>query len=113
MILLLYVAYELGYDKQFSSYEKTYIIYKNSYVSDRVYTNAWTPGVMAIANLIAFPLAYIVINRWLSAYEYRIEISVLPFAIADALSLLIAILTLSIQSIKVVQANPVDALKYE
>jgi ABC-type antimicrobial peptide transport system permease subunit len=69
--------------------------------------------LVAIANLIAFPLAYIVINRWLSAYEFRIEISVLPFAIAVALSLIIAILTLSVQSIKVAKANPVDALKYE
>ncbi|RZM06871.1 MAG: ABC transporter permease, partial [Pedobacter sp.] len=47
MILLLYVAYEWGYDKQFTDYGNTYVIYKNDHVSDRVYTNAWTPGVMA------------------------------------------------------------------
>lgn len=69
--------------------------------------------LVAIANLIAFPLAYIIINKWLSAYEFRIDISVLPFAVAVALSLLIAILTLSVQSFKVAKANPVDALKYE
>ncbi|MHA4896127.1 ABC transporter permease [Pedobacter sp. PWIIR3] len=69
--------------------------------------------LVAIANLIAFPMAYIAINKWLSAYEYRISISAFPFIIAISLSLLIAILTVSIQSIKVAKANPVDALKYE
>ncbi|HMI03438.1 MAG TPA: ABC transporter permease [Pedobacter sp.] len=69
--------------------------------------------LVAIANLIAFPIAYIVINKWLSAYEFRISISVLPFAIAIGLSFLIAILTVSIQSVKVAKSNPVDALKYE
>lgn len=69
--------------------------------------------LVAIANLIAFPLAYIVINRWLSAYEFRISISILPFAIAIGLSFLITLFTVSIQSVKVAKANPVDALKYE
>jgi len=69
--------------------------------------------LVAIANLIAFPLAYIVINKWLSAYEYRVSISPLPFIIAIGLSVLIAILTVSVQSLKVAKANPVDALKYE
>lgn len=69
--------------------------------------------LVAIANLIAFPLAYIIISKWLSAYEYRIQISILPFALAVALSLVIAILTVSMQSFKVAKANPIDALKYE
>jgi len=69
--------------------------------------------LVGIANLIAFPLAYLIINKWLSAYEYRIAISALPFVIAGSLSILIAILTVSIQSIKVAKANAIDALKYE
>lgn len=69
--------------------------------------------LVAIANLIAFPLAYILIDKWLSAYSYRVAISFLPFAIALSLSLVIAILTVSLQSVKVAKANPVDALKYE
>lgn len=69
--------------------------------------------LVAIADLIAFPIAYVIINKWLSTYEFRISISVLPFAIASGLSLLIAILTVSIQSVKVAKSNPVDALKYE
>ncbi|MBB6238175.1 ABC-type antimicrobial peptide transport system permease subunit [Pedobacter sp. AK013] len=69
--------------------------------------------LVAIANLIAFPLAYIIINKWLSGYEYRIPVSTLPFIAAISLSVIIAILTVSVQSIKVAKANPVDALKYE
>jgi len=69
--------------------------------------------LVAIANIIAFPVAYIIINKWLSAYEYRISISALPFLIAIGLSVMIAVLTVSIQSVKVAKANPVDALKYE
>jgi len=69
--------------------------------------------LVGIANLIAFPLAYIITNKWLSAFEYRVSLSALPFIIAIALSLIIAVLTVSIQSVKVAKANPVDALKYE
>jgi putative ABC transport system permease protein len=69
--------------------------------------------LVAIANVIAFPLAYIIINKWLSAFEYRVPISFLPFALAIVISVLIAVLTVSIQSIKVAKANPIDALKYE
>ena len=47
MLLLLYVAYEWGYDKQFSGYEKTYIVYNNSTTPNEVFTWKWTPGVMA------------------------------------------------------------------
>jgi putative ABC transport system permease protein len=69
--------------------------------------------LVAIANLIAFPLAYIVISKWLSAFEFNVGITVLPFAIAIGLSSVIAILTVSIQSVKVAKAAPIDSLKHE
>ncbi|RZL35884.1 MAG: ABC transporter permease, partial [Pedobacter sp.] len=69
--------------------------------------------LVALSNIIAFPIAYIIINKWLSAFEYRISISFLPFFIASGLSVIIAALTVSMQSIKVAKANPIDALKYE
>ncbi len=69
--------------------------------------------LVLIANLIAFPLGYIIISKWLSHYDFRVSISVLPFALALLLSLLIAVLTVSLQSFKVAKANPIDALKYE
>ncbi|WP_367867129.1 ABC transporter permease [Pedobacter sp. WC2423] len=69
--------------------------------------------LVAIANLIAFPLAYIIISKWLSAFEFNVGITLLPFAIATGISLIIAILTVSVQSVKVAKATPIDSLKHE
>jgi putative ABC transport system permease protein len=69
--------------------------------------------LVVIADLIAFPVSYLIITKWLSAYSFRVSVSVLPFAVALLLSLIIAIITVSVQSVKVAKANPVDALKYE
>ena len=69
--------------------------------------------LVVIANFIAFPLAYFIINKWLNAFEYRVSISFLPFALAAFISVLIAVITVSLQTFKVAKANAVDALKYE
>jgi len=66
-----------------------------------------------LANLIAWPLAYILINKWLNQYTYRIELNVWPFAAAMFISMLITLITVSLRSYKVAGTNPVDALKYE
>ncbi|MET1057388.1 MAG: ABC transporter permease [Pedobacter sp.] len=69
--------------------------------------------LVLIANLIAFPLAYILASKWLQKYDYRIDMNIWPFMLAAMLSIVIALLTVSLQSFKVARANPVDALKYE
>lgn len=69
--------------------------------------------LVAIANLIAFPLSYIIISKWLSAFEFNVGITILPFAVATGLSLIIAVLTVSVQSVKVAKATPIDSLKHE
>jgi len=69
--------------------------------------------LVLIANLIAFPVAYILAGKWLQKYDYRIDMGVWPFILAAVISLVIALLTVSLQSFKVARANPVDALKYE
>jgi len=69
--------------------------------------------LVLIANLIAFPLAYILASKWLQKYDYRIDMGIWPFMLAGMISLFIALLTVSLQSFKVARANPVDALKYE
>jgi len=69
--------------------------------------------LVMIANLIALPMGYIIASRWLSSFDFRIAISALPFALAAVLSVIIALLTVSIQSVKVAKANPVDALRNE
>ena len=66
-----------------------------------------------LANLFAWPLAYILINQWLNQYAYRIDLSIWPFLAAMFISMLITLLTVSLRSYKVAGTNPVDALKYE
>lgn len=64
-----------------------------------------------ISNLIAFPLAYILANNWLKKYDYKVDIALWPFLAAATVSLLIAVITVSLQTFKVAKANAVDALK--
>jgi putative ABC transport system permease protein len=67
--------------------------------------------LVILSNFIAFPLAYLLAMKWLRQYDYQVGLAVWPFLTAAAVSLLIAVLTVSVQSIKVARANPVNALK--
>jgi putative ABC transport system permease protein len=69
--------------------------------------------LVCLANLIAWPAAYLVMNSWLQNFAYRIDISWITFALAGGIALLIAILTVSYQAIKAAFSNPVEALRYE
>jgi len=66
-----------------------------------------------LANVIAWPPAYYLMNKWLQNFAYRIELSILPFVISGCLVLGIALITISNQTIKAANANPVDSLRYE
>ena len=66
-----------------------------------------------IGFIIASPIAYYFMNRWLQNFAYQVKISWTDFLIAGCFTLLISIVTVSIQSLKAVKANPVDTLKYE
>ncbi len=68
---------------------------------------------VAIASLIAFPIAWWAMNSWLQDFEYRITISWTIFLIAAIAALLIALITVSFQSIKAATANPVKNLRTE
>jgi putative ABC transport system permease protein len=70
-------------------------------------------GIVLVANLIAWPIAYFAMNRWLQDFAYHVETSWWVFAVAGCVAMIIALMTISFQSIKTVRANPVDALKYE
>ncbi len=65
------------------------------------------------ANLIAWPVAFFGMNKWLQGYAYRIEMSIWTFAAATIIALTIALLTVSYQTTKAALANPVEALRYE
>lgn len=69
--------------------------------------------LVVLANGIAWPLAYLVMNKVLQNYAYRIDMSWWVFALAGGVALLIALLTVSTQAIKAALANPVEALRYE
>ncbi len=69
--------------------------------------------LVLIANLLAWPLAYYGMRQWLEGFTYGIDISLLPFLLAAAASLLIALLTLSYHAIRAAFTNPVEALRYE
>ncbi|TDQ08362.1 ABC transporter permease [Pedobacter metabolipauper] len=70
-------------------------------------------AMVIIANCISWPLAYVLTKKWLETFAYRIDIPVLPFLISAAVTILLTVLTVSIQAAKAVKANPVNALKYE
>jgi putative ABC transport system permease protein len=69
--------------------------------------------LVVIALVIASPLAYMAANKWLQNFPYRIAISWWLFASAGILVMLIALFTISFQSIKAAIANPVKSLRME
>ncbi len=69
--------------------------------------------LVGIASLIAFPLAWWAMNKWLEDFAYRINISWWIFALAGFLALMIALITVSSQAIKAALANPVKSLRAE
>ena len=69
--------------------------------------------LVLVANVIAWPVAWYAMNKWLQNFAYRIDISWWVFALAGGLALVIALLTVSTQAIKVALANPVESLRYE
>jgi len=66
-----------------------------------------------VANLLAWPLVYFVMSRWLENFAYRIELGPWLFILAGAAALLIALVTVSLQSIRAALANPVKSLRTE
>jgi len=66
-----------------------------------------------LANLIAWPIAYYVIGKWLENYPYRMDIGMGIFFVSGLAVLLIAMITISFYAVKAALANPVDALRYE
>jgi putative ABC transport system permease protein len=66
-----------------------------------------------LANVVAWPVAYLVMNRWLQNFAYRIGLAIWMFVLSGVIALLIAILTVSTKALKAAVANPVDSLRYE
>ncbi len=65
------------------------------------------------ANAIAWPVGYFTMHRWLQDYAYRTSVGFWVFALAGALSLLMALLSVGWQTLRAAAANPVESLRYE
>jgi putative ABC transport system permease protein len=70
-------------------------------------------SLVLIAIVIATPIAWYAMNKWLQSYNYRIDIGWLTFVAAGLAAIIIAILTVSFQSIKAAVANPINSIKTE
>jgi len=66
-----------------------------------------------LANVIAWPVSFLVMSRWLNEFAYRIHIGLGIFILSGLAAFLIALLTVGYQAIKAAVANPVDSLRYE
>ena len=69
--------------------------------------------LVIVAFMLASPLAYVAMQRWLEDFAYRIDLSWSIFLMAGLTALLVAILTVSYQAIKAALTDPVKALRYE
>jgi len=69
--------------------------------------------LVAVAAVIAIPIAWTAANEWLSDFAYRIEISWLVFAFAGAIAVMIAFATVCFQAIRSANENPVKSLRAE
>ncbi len=66
-----------------------------------------------IANAIAIPLSYFIVNRWLENFAYRTDISPGVFVVAVCFTILVALATVSYHTLRAALADPIKALKYE
>src|SRR5690606_1219262 len=66
-----------------------------------------------VANLLAWPLAWLAIQRWLESFAYHMDLNWLIFPLGGLCILLLALLTVSVQSAKAASMKPVLALRYE
>jgi putative ABC transport system permease protein len=70
-------------------------------------------GLVLIANLIAWPLAWLALHRWIENYAYRVAISWWVFVLSGVAALLLALGTVSTLAIKAAKSNPVKSLRTE
>ncbi|MBU8923036.1 MAG: ABC transporter permease [Bacteroidales bacterium] len=69
--------------------------------------------LVLLANVIAWPIAWLAMNRWLQSFAFRVDLSIWLFAAAGAAAFVVAFLTVASQAIKAAVTRPVEALKYE
>jgi putative ABC transport system permease protein len=78
----------------------------------RLFTGEFSKLVLA-ANLVAWPAAYFLVQRWLTGFAYRIDLGLLPFVGGALLALLVAGVTVGAVAARAASAKPIKALRYE
>jgi putative ABC transport system permease protein len=97
---------------------------RNKEIAIRKVLGANAPGIIKlflkeygltilIANIIAWPLAYIIVNSWLQNYSYRVEQDIFSYLLVGVLVLCLAFVMIVAQCFKVAAANPVQSLRSE
>jgi putative ABC transport system permease protein len=66
-----------------------------------------------VANAVAWPLAYWMMNEWLQGFAYRAKMGIGIFLISGGLALIVAWMTVGYQSVRAALTDPVDCLRYE
>lgn len=69
--------------------------------------------LVLLANILAWPIAFFIMKWWLQDFAYRVGLSVDKFLTSAAVTLIIALLTVSFQSVRAALSDPVDIIKYE
>lgn len=94
---------EIGIRKALgSSEQKIFLLLSKEYII-----------LIGISIALATPFAWLGMNYWIESFQYRINISFLVFVLAGAMVLLVALLSVSFQTLKAAKTNPVDSLRYE
>ena len=66
-----------------------------------------------VANLVAWPIAYFTMQRWILKFAYRTDIAIWMFVLSAVIGLAVALITVSMQTLKTARANPADSLRHE
>jgi len=69
--------------------------------------------LVVVSFVIASPVTYWLLTKWLESFAYRIDINLLVFALGGLVALLIALITISYHTVRSARANPVKSLRYE
>jgi putative ABC transport system permease protein len=69
--------------------------------------------LVALAGLVACPLAYYFMSRWLENFAFRIDLNVVPFALSLSATVAVATAAICYQAMKAAATNPVDSLRSE
>jgi putative ABC transport system permease protein len=69
--------------------------------------------LVLVSFVIAFPISYYIMAKWLQDFAYRTPMGISPFVLSGVLTLVIAMLTVSYFSVRLALTNPADSLRYE